>query len=196
MWLNFAFFQSHSAWRNTSKTCFQRGIFQYLSHGWYFFPLKVRIRSEAGLYSSFVAQPYWQLHIFTPGHCLGIFLLTYQEFASQRTSSSALLPFDAVGLIFLNATYTNVWTDWSIFAVAVVSRLDPVSADCSNQLPFPVTDIPNCLSARAAPLLRDFGPVLWMQHAPESWKKILFCLAAVLRSSLETLVVNLYRQTG
>jgi len=56
-----------------------------------------------------------------------------------------------------------------------VSRLDPVSADSSDQSLFPIAGIANC----AAPSLRDFGPVLGMQHTPESWKKILFCLAAV-----------------
>lgn len=54
----------------------------------------------------------------------------------------------------------NVWNSRSVFATAVVSRLDPVSADCSDQQPFPVAGIPNCQSACAAPLLRDFGPTL------------------------------------
>lgn len=48
----------------------------------------------------------------------------------------------------------------------------------------------SCLSACAAPLLQDFGVVFGMQHTPESWEKPLFCLSAVLRSSLETLVVD------
>lgn len=158
----------------------------------------MRSGSESGAYSSYVAQPHWQALIFRLGHCLGIFRLNSTN--SLLCREFPVLPFYHLMLwvwfFWKSFVQTSVWNSWSVFASAVVSRLDPVFADCSDQLPFPVTGIPNWLSACAAPLLGDFGPVLWMQHAPESWKKILFCLAAVLRSSLETLVVNRYRQTG
>lgn len=98
-------------------------------------------------------------------------------------------------LIFLKVLYTNEGRNsWSAVAAgAVCSRLDLVCADCGDAVS---SATPACLSACAAPLLQGFGLVFGMQHTPESWEKPLFCLSAVLGSSLETLVVNPYRRTA
>lgn len=103
-----------------------------------FFSFKSEKWSESGAYSSYVAQPHWQALIFRLGHCLGIFHLKFTK--NLLCEEFPVLPFyhlmPWVWFFWKSLIQISLWNSWSVFGTAVVSRLDPVSADSSDQPPF------------------------------------------------------------